>query len=427
MLDLKFVRSNPEVVRADLKKRCDAEKEKWLDEVLDLDLRIRKLKVEAEGLRSERNKISREINKLKKEGKDVAAKLQLASAIPDDIKQIEQESDGLQKKIMFYLMRLPNILHKSVPVGKDESANQELRVWGKPAKHDFKAKSHVDLLESLDVADLEAAGNVSGARFYYLKNELVMLDYALMKYGLDFLHDKGFTLVEPPYLMRREPYEAVTDLGDFEDVMYKIEDEDLYLIATSEHPLAAMLANRILEPDKLPVKLAGVSACFRKEAGAHGKDSKGIFRVHQFNKIEQFVFCKPQESWGFHEELLKNAEDFFQSLQLPYRIVSICTGDIGTVAAKKYDLEVWMPAQNAFREVVSCSNCTEYQATRLGIRYRKKKGGDEKEAVHTLNSTLVATSRTLVAILENFQQKDGTVVIPKVLHKYTNGITEISP
>ncbi|MFA6048981.1 MAG: serine--tRNA ligase [Candidatus Micrarchaeia archaeon] len=429
MLDLKFVRANVDVVRADLKKRNAPQKEAWLDEVLESDKRVRELSAEAERLRAKRNKASQEVNTLKKAGKETEAKQLIieAAKIPAEIKGLEEEAAKLSEKITYYLMRLPNVLHESVPVGADDSGNAVLREWGNKPSFDFEPKGHVDLLESLGVADLEAAGNVAGARFYYLKNDLVMLDYALLKYGLDFLHKRGYGLIEPPYLMRREPYEGVTDLADFEGVMYKIEGEDLYLIATSEHPMAAMLANSILEPDQLPILLAGTSPCFRKEAGAHGKDTKGIFRVHQFQKIEQFIFCKPQESWGYHEKLIRNAEEYFQSLGIPYRVVSICTGDIGTVAAKKYDIEAWMPAQKTFREVVSCSNCTAYQAARLKIRFRKEKGGEEKEWVHTLNSTLVATSRAIVAILENFQRKDGTVAIPEVLWPYMNGVTELKP
>jgi seryl-tRNA synthetase len=229
-------------------------------------------------------------------------------------------------------------------------------------------------------------------------------------------------------MMRREPYEGVTDLADFEDVMYKIEGEDLYLIATSEHPMVAMHMNDIFEPGDLPIKLAGVSTCFRKEAGSHGKDTKGIFRVHQFNKVEQFVFSHPDESWNIHEELIKNEEEYIQSLKLPYRIVNVCTGDIGIVAAKKYDLELWMPGQQKYREGGSCSNCTSYQATRLNIKYRIKKGGTEKDYLHTLNSTMVANPRTIVAILEVYQQEDGSVKIPQALHKYLpSSMKEIVP
>jgi seryl-tRNA synthetase len=265
---------------------------------------------------------------------------------------------------------------------------------------------------------MERAGRISGARFFYLKDQVALLDMALMSFGIEELTKKGYTPIIPPYLMNRQAYEGVTALGDFADVLYKVENEDLYLIATSEHPIAAMYMNEVLKEQDMPLKLAGFSACFRKEAGAHGKDTRGIFRTHQFNKIEQFIFCKPEDSTKLHEELLQNAEDLLQKLELPYQVVNVCTGDIGTVAAKKYDIEAWMPAQNGYREVVSCSNCTDYQGRRLGIRYREKEGAPPKGFVYTLNSTAIATGRTIVAILENNQQGDGTIAIPAVLRKY---------
>jgi seryl-tRNA synthetase len=313
-----------------------------------------------------------------------------------------------------------------VPFGNDESGNVQVKNWGAIPKFDFEIKNHIDLGLNLDIIDIERAGKVTGSRFFYLKGAGVLLDMALMSFALEEITKKDYVPVEPPYLMRREPYEGVTALGDFEEVLYKIENEDLYLIATSEHPMAAMFMNEVLKEGDLPLKLAGISTCFRKEAGAHGKDTRGMFRTHQFNKIEQFVFCTPKESWGLHEELLSNAESLVQKLGLPYRVVNVCTGDIGTVAAKKYDIEVWMPAQNAYREVVSCSNCTDYQARRLGIRYREKEGAPPKGFLHTLNSTAIATGRTIVAIMENFQQEDGSIVVPEVLRKYMHDIEKIS-
>jgi len=425
MLDIKFVRAFPASVRQDLEKRGDKEKQAWFEDLLKKDELYRRLLQETEALRADRNKVSKAVSEAKKAGADASSLLAAAAAIPGQIKEKEEQAVAAQEQVRFYLMRLPNVLHESVPVGKTGDDNVVVRSWGNPRQD--RTKSHVDILEPYGLADLERATKTSGSRFYFLKNELVLLDYALMRYGLDFLWKRGFQLIEPPYMMLKKPYEGVTDLADFENVMYKIEGEDLYLIATSEHPMGAMHQNEIFEPDQLPLKYAGVSACFRKEAGAHGKDTKGIFRVHQFNKIEQFIFSKPEDSWKLHEELLKNAESFFQSLELPYRIVNICTGDIGTVAAKKYDLEVWMPAQQTYREAVSCSNCTAYQATRLNIKYRLKPGSDEKEWLHTLNSTLVATSRAIVAIIENNQQADGAITVPKVLHPYTGGMTEIKP
>ena len=420
MLDIRFVRENPDIIKKNLEKKGEKGRQKEVDEVLKNDLLFRSMLQKTQELRHRRNVLSAEINKAKKDGKPVKNFLKEAKDIPKKLMQLEEGQNKIREEIRLSLMNLPNILHESVPFGETEEDNKVVRKWGKKKKYDFELKSHVDMLEALDVADLERAAKISGSRFYFLKNELVMLDFALMKLALDILHKKNYTLISPPLMMKRKPYEGVTDMHDFEDVMYKIDDEDLYLIATSEHPMAAMHMNEIME--KLPVKYAGISACFRKEAGSHGKDTKGIFRVHQFNKIEQFVFCKPEESWQIHEELLKNAEEIFQKLELPYRIVNICTADIGTIAAKKYDLEVWMPSQKCYRELVSCSNCTAYQATRLGIKYT---GKESKEYVHTLNSTAIATSRAMVAILENFQNKDGSVDIPKALHPYMNGIKKI--
>jgi seryl-tRNA synthetase len=295
--------------------------------------------------------------------------------------------------------------------------------YGKKPSFDFSPKSHVDLIAELDLVDTERAGVVSGARFYYLKRELVLLDLALIQFAINNLLKKGFVLLETPYMIRRKPYEGVVDLADFEEMIYKIDKEDLYLIATSEHPIASFHMNELLDKNDLPLKYAGLSACFRKEAGSHGKDTKGIFRVHQFNKVEQFVFCKPEESWDLHEELIANAIGLYKKLGLHFRNVNICVGEIGSVAAKKYDLEVWMPAQNTYREIVSCSNCTDYQARRLNIRYREE--GNKKYYVHTLNSTAIATTRTIVAILENFQQPDGSILIPQVLRPYLGGLRKI--
>ncbi|MFX1606599.1 MAG: serine--tRNA ligase, partial [Promethearchaeota archaeon] len=325
-------------------------------------------------------------------------------------------------------MSIPNILHESVPYGAGEEDNEIVKEWGGRPEFDFEYHSHVDLLETLDVGDIPRAARLAGSRFYYLKNELVMLDIAMQQMALEMLIERGYSPIYPPFMMKREPYEGVVDLADFEDVMYKIEGEDLYLIATSEHPMAGMYMGEVFEPTDLPLRLAGVSACFRKEAGSHGKDTKGIFRVHQFNKVEQFVFSLPEDSWNIHEELIKNEEDYVQALNLPYRIVNVCTGDMGIVAAKKLDLEFWFPGQQKYREGGSCSNCTAYQATRLNIKYRLKKGGTEKAYLHTLNSTMMANPRTMVAIIENYQREDGSVKIPKALHKYLpSGMREIVP
>jgi seryl-tRNA synthetase len=426
MLDIKLIRENPDFVKNNLMKRGNPENGKMLDELVDLDREWRRKLTKLNELRHELKLITAEIATLKKAEKDAGSKVEVAKTIVSKITGIEKDAGGAEEKIHDYLMRLPNLLHETVPVGKDENENVQMRTWGAIPEFRFPVKNHIELGLNLDIIDIERAGKVTGSRFFYLKRAGVLLDMALMSFALEEVMKKGYLPVEPPYLMRKEPYEGVTALSDFEDMLYKIENEDLYLIATSEHPMAAMFMNEVLKEEDLPLKLAGISACFRREAGAHGKDTRGIFRTHQFNKIEQFVFCAPEESWKLHEELIHNAEELVQKLGLPYRVVNVCTGDIGAVAAKKYDIEAWMPAQNGYREIVSCSNCIDYQARRLAIRYREKEGAPVKAFVHTLNSTAIATGRTIVAILENFQQEDGSVVVPEVLRKYMGDIEKIS-
>ncbi|MCW4047071.1 MAG: serine--tRNA ligase [Candidatus Bathyarchaeota archaeon] len=427
MLDIKLIRENPQFVKENLAKRGNPENDMMLDELIRVDREWRQNLTKLNDLRHERKLVTIEIAKLKKAGKNAVEEVEKAKAIDAEISTIEKQVIEQEEKTRYYLMRLPNLLHETVPFGKDENDNVQIKTWGKPAKFGFTAKNHIDLAVNLGIVDVERASKVAGARFFFLKGQGVLLDMALMSFAMEELVKKGYQPVEPPYLMKREPYEGVTALSDFGDVLYKIENEDLYLIATSEHPMAAMYMNEVFKEEDLPLKLAGVSACFRKEAGAHGKDTRGIFRTHQFNKIEQFIFCTPEQSWQLHEELLQNAEDLVQKLGLPYRVVNVCTGDIGTVAAKKYDIEAWMPAQNSYREIISCSNCTDYQARRLNIRYREKEGAPTKGFVHTLNSTAIATGRTIVALLENYQQEDGTITVPEALRKYMGSIEKISP
>jgi len=427
MLDIKLIRENPKFVRNNLTKRQNPENLRMLDELIDFDRKWRQHLTELNELRHERRLITTEIAASKKKGKNADKELANAKKIDIEITALEKTVSECEQKVHYYLMRLPNLLHETVPTGKDENDNVQVRSLGKIPKFNFPVKDHINLGLSLDIMDVERAGKIAGARFFYLKRDGVLLDMALMSFALEEMVKKGYTPIEPPFLMRREPYEGVVALSDFEDVLYKIEKEDLYLIATSEHPMAAMFMNEVLKAEDLPLKLVGISTNFRKEAGAHGKDTRGIFRTHQFNKVEQFVFCKPEESWKIHEELIKNAEELVQKLGLPYRVVNDCTGDIGTVAAKKYDIEAWMPAQNAFKEIISCSNCTDYQARRLNIKYREKEGESPKGFVHTLNSTAIATGRTIVAILENYQQKDGSISVPEVLRKYMGDIEKIEP
>ncbi len=420
MLDIRFVRADPDVIREDLKKRNDVEKIAWVDDLLLQDIRHRELIGQTNELRRRRNSISHDINRAKKAGEDASGLITEAANLPGKIKENETEMEEISAKIRNYLMRIPNILHESVPVGADDTENVEIRRVGTPRTFNFELKNHGQLAADNNWADFERATKTSGAGFYFLKGSLVLLDLALQRFSLDTLMKKGYTPVIPPYMINRKSYEEVTDLDDFEKVMYKIEDNDAYLIATSEHPMAAMYQDEIFEEKELPLRLAGLSPCFRREIGSHGLDTKGLFRVHQFHKVEQFVYCHPDISWEIHEELCKNAEEIFQKLEIPYRVVNICTGDIGTVAAKKYDIEAWMPREKEYREVVSCSNCTTYQAVRLNIRVRDKEDFESKQFVHTLNSTAVATTRTMRAILENFQQEDGSVEIPKVLRPYMN-------
>ncbi|MFW9962436.1 MAG: serine--tRNA ligase [Candidatus Sifarchaeia archaeon] len=428
MLDIRFIRENIDLIRDNLKRRRDDKKLKDFDHLLNLDEKIRELKREIQDLRTQRNRLSREIGELKKSGKDDSKLVKKVNAVNKKISSLEDQTNQIELELRQIQMSIPNLLHESVPYGKGEEDNEVVREWGGRPEFGFKHQSHVDLLDTLDIGDIPRAARLAGSRFYYLKNELVLLDIAMQQMALEMLIDRGYSPIYPPFMMRREPYEGVTDLADFEDVMYKIEGEDLYLIATSEHPIAGMYMGEIFEPTDFPLKLAGVSACFRKEAGSHGKDTKGIFRVHQFNKVEQFVFSLPEESWEIHEELIRNEEAFVQALKLPYRIVNVCTGEMGIVAAKRYDLEFWFPGQQMYREGGSCSNCTAYQATRLNIKYRVKKGGTEKAYIHTLNSTMMANPRTMVAIIENYQREDGSVEIPKALHKYLpSGIREIVP
>jgi seryl-tRNA synthetase len=427
MLDIKLIREKPEMIRVNLRKRIDPKNLQMLDELINYDRRWRENLTKLNGLRHQRRQITTGIAALKTKAKNADDEIVKGKAVDIEITTLEKQVAEAEEKVHYYLMRLPNLLHESVPSGKDENDNVQIKAWGKTPKFSFPVQGHIELGLSLDIMDIERAGKIAGARFFYLKNEGVLLDLALMNFALEEMIKKGYTPIEPPFLMRREAYEGVTALSDFEEMLYKVEDEDLYLIATSEHPMAAMFMNETLKEENLPLNLTGMSTNFRKEAGAHGKDTRGIFRTHQFNKIEQFVFCTPEDSWKIHENLIENAEDLARQLGLPYRIVNVCTGDIGTVAAKKYDIEAWMPAQNAYREIGSCSNCTDYQARRLSIKYRKKEGEAPEGFVHTLNSTAIATGRTIVAILENYQQEDGSVVIPKALRKYMGGIEKIGP
>jgi len=414
MLDPKIIKEKPQIIRDMLKARSV---EFNFDELTDSDQKRREFILKTDELRKKKNQIASTISQKKKSGEDTSSVLAEMKNISEELTKLEALQEEIEKKYSRLALTIPNLIHESVPVGKDETANKEIKKWGKIPEFDFKINDHIDISENLDLVDLERAAKVAGARFYYLKNDLVRLNQSLIHYALDFLAEKNYSLVQPPYMINRQSMEGAIIADDFEEVIYKIENEDLYMIGTSEHAIAAMHSDEIIEGKDLPLRYAGVSPCFRKEAGAHGRDQKGIFRVHQFDKIEQFVFTRPEESWKEHERMLSVAEDFYQNLEIPYKVTLLSSGDMGKVSAKTYDIEAWMAGQNAYREIVSCSNCLDYQARRLKIRFREKTN-EETQYLHTLNSTLVATSRVLVSIMENFQTKDGHIVVPKVLQKY---------
>ncbi len=424
MLDIKLIRENPAVVVENLKRRGATEKIKTLQDLIKYDEKWRRFLTRTNELRHKRKVLTNEIANLKKRGKAVDSKIQEAQGILAKIEELEENVKIYRQKADDILLTLPNILHESVPIGKDETENVVLRSWGKRPEFDFEPKSHLQICLDLDLIDAERAAKVAGHGFYYLKEELALLDCAILRYAIDFMIDRGYKLIEPPFMMRKKPYLGVTDMNFFEDQLYKIVEEDLYLVATAEHPLAAYFMDEVIEKKDLPVKFVGTSSCFRKEVGTHGKYTKGLFRMHQFNKVEQFIFCLPERSWKLLEELQKNAEDLYRHLGLHHRVAVLCSGDTGTVQAKTYDIQIWM-ADGEYREIGSNSNCTDYQARRLNIKYREQKGQAPAGFVHTLNNTALATSRTMMAILEQFQQKDGSVVIPEVLRPYMGGRKQI--
>jgi seryl-tRNA synthetase len=424
MLDPRILKENPERIRQMLKKRNMTDFP--LEDLIVLHRRRGDVITKTQELRRQKNLLSETIARKKTSKEDASIELSEMKQVSALLHSIESEALQIEGNFDQLVMTLPNLLSESVPIGKDERDNVVVRKYGNIVTPNFEPKDHVDLANTLDLVDLGRAAKVSGARFYFLKNDLVRLNQALINFALDFLSAHDYTLIQPPYMIRREPMVGSIILNDFEDVIYKVENEDLYMIGTSEHAIAGMHMDEILEGIKLPIRYGGFSACFRKEAGAHGKDMKGIFRVHQFEKVEQFIYCRPEDSEKEHERMLELAEEFLRRLGIPYRVMLLCSGDTGKISSKTYDIEAWMAGQNAYREIISCSNCLDYQARRLGIRFRDKTNEDTR-LVHTLNSTLVATERTMVAIIENFQTLSGNVKVPEVLHKYMGGIKEIRP
>ncbi|MEK6900335.1 MAG: serine--tRNA ligase [Nanoarchaeota archaeon] len=427
MLDIKLIRENPASVKASEKKR--GRDPVIVDQVLESDERWKKELKAVEELKHKRNVVSEEINQAKKQKKEKEAVKKIAEMreVAESIKERENNANQFLVQRNEALKKIGNVLDKSVPAGKDENDNKEVKKWGKKPVFNFPIKDHIELGLELDLIDLETAAQNSGARFYYLKNEAVLLSQALQRFAMDRLNKKGYTLIQTPYMLNRAALEGGVNLSEFEETLYKIENEDLYLIATSEHPLVALKKGQVLDEKELPLKICGVSACFRKELGAHGRDTKGIFRVHQFHKVEQIIYCDPEDSAALFKEMQSNSEELFQELEIPFRVVAICTGDIGNKQALQYDIEAWFPGQNekkgTYREVTSCSNCTSYQAVTLNTKVMRKDG--TKEYVHILNNTALTDTRPIIAILENFQTKEGTVKIPKVLWPYMGGIKEI--
>ena len=419
MFDIKFLRENPDKVKENIKKKFKTDRLKLVDLALEKDKKWRELKGEVDNLRAERNKISKEIADAKKAGKDAKKLLKEAGQIPTKIEGLEKKMYSLEEEISEILSKIPNMMHESVALGKDDSENVTMRKIGKPKDFSFEVKSHSEIAEKLNVADFDASSRTSGNGFYYLQGDLALLNQALIRFAIDKLVSKGFTYVETPLMLRSSVMNNVTALDDMKNQIYKIDEEDLYLIGTSEHSLIGRYIDTILLEKQLPMKFTSYSMCFRKEIGSHGIDEKGLYRSHQFNKVEMVVICKPQDSMKFFEELQSVTVEIFRDLDLPIRILGICSGDLGDLKHVQVDIEAWSPRKKTYFEVGSCSNLTDAQARKLKIRVDS--GNKDKYVPHTLNNTAIATSRAMVAILENYQQKDGSVEIPKVLLPYMHG------
>jgi len=423
MLDIKFIREHPEVVKANIKKKEQMQKLVSVDKIISLDESWRKLKGESDALRARRNAVSKEISELMKAKKDAKKKLAEAKKIPEEIEVIEKKMSSIESEINSLIRILPNIMWKGVPVGKDSSENVEIKKGGTITKFDFPIKSHVEIIENLKLVDFDASARVAGNGFYYLKGELALLNQALIRFAVDFMSKKGYEYIEPPLMLHEKEIFSSMDKAAIEQSVYSIKDEDLHLIGTSEQSVLAMHSGQTINEWDLPKKYFAYSMCFRKEVGAHGINEKGLWRTHQFNKVEQFIFCKPEESEKMYDELFKNSEDILKALELPYRAIEICTGDLADWKFRSADFEVWRPVTKEYGEVMSLSNCTDYQARKLGIKCLDKQGN--KRVLHTLNDTALATSRILVTIIENNQQKDGSIKVPKVLWDYMNGVKVI--
>ncbi len=424
MLDIKLFRENPDLIRRSEKRRFRGIEN--VEKVIEYDTKWRNGLKKLNELRAERNKLSKSFNEARKRGKEELEILQIkAKEVSREIVMLEPQISEFIEKRDQYRYKVGNIVDEDVPVSETEEDNLLISKEGVIPNFNFEPSNHVDLIEGVDGAEFKCASEISGSRFYYLKADMVYLNMALLKFAMDILSEKGFTAFQTPFFIKHDVIKETSELADFEETLYKVEGEDLYLIATSEQTLAALHRGDIIDERTLPRKYCGISSCFRREAGSHGRDTLGIFRVHQFEKIEQFVFCSEEDSKNIHKELLENAEIIYKKLKIPYRIVSIVSSELNDNASKKYDLEGWFPGSNTYRELVSCTNCTDYQARKLNARCGIQGDSASLKMCHTLNSTAVATERTICCILENYQQEDGTIRIPEVLVPYMNGKTVI--
>ena len=425
MIDIKFLRENPDVVKENIKKKFQDSKLPLVDEVIELDAQLRKAQQKGDSLRADRNRISKEIGGLMAKGqKDEAEKAKAqVKEFSDELAQLEQQEEELSEKVKKIMMTIPNIIDSSVPIGKDDSENVEITRYGEPVVPDFEIPYHSEIMEKLNGIDLDSARKVAGNGFYYLMGDIARLHSAVLAYARDFMIDRGFTYCIPPYMIRSNVVTGVMSFAEMDAMMYKIEGEDLYLIGTSEHSMIGKFIDTILEEDTLPRTLTSYSPCFRKEKGAHGIEERGVYRIHQFEKQEMIVVCKPEDSMMWFNKLWQNTVDLFRSMDIPVRTIECCSGDLADLKVKSFDVEAWSPRQKKYFEVGSCSNLGDAQARRLKIRVNGSDG--KKYFAHTLNNTVVAPPRMLIAFLENNLNADGTVNIPEVLRPYMGGKSKI--
>ena len=426
MIDIKFLRENPDIVKENIKKKFQMHKLPLVDEVIELDNKNRELKLHGDELRAQRNSLSTQIGGLMREGKkDEAEKVKTeVKKISDELTKNEKLENEYSEKVTNIMMKIPNIMHESVPIGKDNNENVENEKFGEPVVPNYEIPYHTDIMESLAGIDLDAARRVAGNGFYYLVGDIARLHSAVLSYARDFMINKGFTYCIPPYMIRSDVVTGVMSFEEMDAMMYKIEGEDLYLIGTSEHSMIGKFKEQILNKANLPYTMTSYSPCFRKEKGAHGIEERGIYRIHQFEKQEMIVVCEPDESWEWYEKMWKYTVELFRSMEIPVRTLECCSGDLADLKAKSCDVEAWSPRQQKYFEVGSCSNLTDAQARRLGIRIKGEKGN---YYAHTLNNTVVAPPRMLIAFLENHYQKDGSITIPEVLRPYMGGIEILKP